>query len=184
MHPFQKAKLIVKKLPATVRAIDFGAGDAKWVARQAKIRPNDRYVAVDTEYVRHPKRPRIKNLTILPAQAGDVIEMLKKEGKRTKYAVVRMPIPGYTVPEGSARALFDLRELISEAKNFLTPDGAILITTESERVERHLVEVAQENGMRIKKRPLGVPITEWEKKQFKNKSSIHLYMLKLNNSKK
>ncbi|MFA6268478.1 MAG: hypothetical protein WCW13_03310 [archaeon] len=180
IHPFEKAKKIVTAFPPQIRAIDFGAGNAEWIKQQAKRHPTEVHVAVDTDYLHNAKvlreaRKSRKNTIILPAQSEDVVEMMLKRGKKTRFAVVRMPIPGYVV---SGRDITGLDKIISQARNLLTTNGTLLITTESEKVEKYLVNLAKENRLVIRKRALTIPRTEWEKRRMSEGATIKLYTLK------
>ncbi len=175
MNPKSTSKIRLNKLPKKIRAIDFGAGAAEWIKKQAKRKTKKTYIAVDNIYAHksQSRKKRQKNLFFIPTTTEETIRLLKEKGKTTKYATIRMPNPIDTQTKH-----LNLVKIISEIKKILEPNGSIIITTESKEIERKISLAAKENDLSIKKRTLGKPRTAWEKMIASSKIPINTYILR------
>ncbi len=161
----------IKRLPKKIRAVDFGSGDAEWILEQARIKRKEKYLAVDEKYNSRTKS-KAKNLTILPSNINNAIKILKKEGKKIKYATIRMPVPAYV----SIKHI-NLEKILLELRDILEKNGSIIITTEADEVRRQIETPFIRTHYNIKKREITVPKTYFERRFFYNNRELTLYRL-------
>jgi len=150
----------------TFEVVEFGAGKPEDLTRRAKAHPNRIYVAVDSAYSeqRNPaeikklydagletydniKRPKNTNILTSASTMERFIDNMLLQGIRTRNIHLRMPDPDYV----ENPRLMDIQFLFENAKSLLVPNGKILITCNTEKLVKQVLQLASENKLSARK---------------------------------